>query len=250
MTTLQYANLKSQKDKEKMKSELLRQNLDLIFERQSSSVYPKPISDYINFLNSIKQDYTMNSKNSISSYLRNKILNGKYEIDSKNNMIMFRQKIGQKRYKAAIPFHVASSSIKSLYGLDYFLDNIGEIGDYLIIDEPELSLHPKNQVELAVVISMIIDSGIKVVLSTHSDLFLRSLINITLENKVNNKIHSISESDVGLYYFDGKKVESYNNLLEVSYFENFDDTILKVQNDYNDLLDNLYEKENTDEANY
>ena len=30
MTTLQYANLKSQKDKEKMKSELLRQNLDLI----------------------------------------------------------------------------------------------------------------------------------------------------------------------------------------------------------------------------
>lgn len=130
------------------------------------------------------------------------------------------------------------------------MDNIGEIGDYLIIDEPELSLHPKNQVELAVVISMIIDSGIKVILSTHSDLFLRSLINIVLENKVNNKINFISESDVGLYYFGGRKVESYNNLLEVSYFENFDDTILKVQNDYNDLLDNLYEKENTDEANY
>lgn len=90
MTTLQYANLKSQKDKEKMKSELLRQNLDLIFERQSSSVYPKPISDYINFLNSIKQDYTMDSENSISTYIRNNILNGKYEIDSKNNMIMFR----------------------------------------------------------------------------------------------------------------------------------------------------------------
>lgn len=99
MTTLQYANLKSQKDKEKMKSELLRQNLDLIFERQSSSVYPKPISDYINFLNSIKQDYTMDSENSISTYIRNNILNGKYEIDSKNNMIMFRQKIGKNRYK-------------------------------------------------------------------------------------------------------------------------------------------------------
>lgn len=247
MTTLQYANLKSQKDKEKMKSELLRQNLDLIFERQSSSVYPKPISDYINFLNSIKQDYTMNSKNSISSYLRNKILNGKYEIDSKNNMIMFRQKMGQKRYKAAIPFHVASSSIKSLYGLDYYLDNIGEIGDYLIIDEPELSLHPKNQVELAIVISMIIDSGIKVILSTHSDLFLRSLINIVLENKVNNKINSISERDVGLYYFDGKKVESYNNLLEISYFKNFDDDILILQNKYNDLIESLYEGEKIDE---
>lgn len=250
MTTLQYANLKSQKDKEKMKSELLRQNLDLIFERQSSSVYPKPISDYINFLNSIKQDYTMDSENSISTYIRNNILNGKYEIDSKNNMIMFRQKIGKNRYKSAIPFHIASSSIKSLYGLDYYLDNIGKVGDYLIIDEPELSLHPKNQVELAVVISMIIDSGIKVILSTHSDLFLRSLINIVLENKVYNKSNSISESDIGLYYFSGKKIKSYDKLLTLSYFENFDDDILKVQNKYNDLLDIFYENDKTDVENY
>lgn len=247
MTTLQYTNLKSQKDKEKMRRELLRQNLDLIFERQSNSVYPKPISDYINFLNSIKQDYVINSENSISMYLRDRILNGKYEIDSKNNTILFRQKKGKTRYKSAIPFHVASSSIKSLYGLDYYLDNIGKVGDYLIIDEPELSLHPKNQVELAVVISMIIDSGIKVILSTHSDLFLRALINIVLENKVNNKSNSISESDISLYYFSDKKVENYYNLLEITYFKNFDDDILNLQNKYNDLIESLYEDEKIDE---
>lgn len=243
MSTLQYTKIKSQKDKEKMRKELLRQNLDLIFERQSNSVYPKPISDYINFLNRIKQDYSMKSENSISTYIRDKILNGKYELDSKNNTILFRQKMGKTRYKSAIPFHVASSSIKSLYGLDYYLDNIAEIGDFLIIDEPELSLHPKNQVELAVVISMIIDSGIKVILSTHSDLFLRSLINIVLENKVKGKSNSITEKDISLYYFNGKKVESYYNLLEISYFENFDRDILEVQNKYNDLIEYFYENE-------
>ena len=243
MSTLQYTNIKSQKDKEKMRKELLRQNLDLIFERQSNSVYPKPISDYINFLNRIKQDYSMKSENSISTYIRDKILNGKYELDSKNNTILFRQKMGKTRYKSAIPFHVASSSIKSLYGLDYYLDNIAEIGDFLIIDEPELSLHPKNQVELAVVISMIIDSGIKVILSTHSDLFLRSLINIVLENKVKGKSNSITEKDISLYYFNGKKVESYYNLLEISYFENFDRDILEVQNKYNDLIECFYDDE-------
>lgn len=158
--------------------------------------------------------------------------------------------MGKTRYKSAIPFHVASSSIKSLYGLDYYLDNIGKLGDYLIIDEPELSLHPKNQVELAVVISMIIDSGIKVILSTHSDLFLRSLINIVLENKVYNKSNSISESDIGLYYFSEKRIESYDKLLTLSYFENFDDDILKVQNKYNDLLDIFYENDKTDVENY
>ena len=239
MSTLQYTNIKSQKDKEKMRKELLRQNLDLIFERQSNSVYPKPISDYINFLNRIKQDYSMKSENSISTYIRDKILNGKYELDSKNNTILFRQKMGKTRYKSAIPFHVASSSIKSLYGLDYY----AEIGDFLIIDEPELSLHPKNQVELAVVISMIIDSGIKVILSTHSDLFLRSLINIVLENKVKGKSNSITEKDISLYYFNGKKVESYYNLLEISYFENFDRDILEVQNKYNDLIECFYDDE-------
>ena len=247
MTTLQYTNLKSQKDKEKMRKELLRQNFDLIFETESNSVYPKPISDYINFLNSIKQYYSMNSGNPISRYIRDNILNGKYEIDSKSNTVLFRQRMGKTRYKSAIPFHVASSSVKSLYGLDYYVDNTGKLGDFLIIDEPELSLHPKNQVELAVVISMIIDSGIKVILSTHSDLFLRSLINIVLDNKVNNKNNSISEKDIYVYYFKGKKVESYNNLLKISDFENFDKDISKIQKKYNDLMESLYEFEEIDE---
>ena len=47
-----------------------------------------------------------------------------------------------------------------------------------------------------------------------------------------------------------KKIESYDKLLTLSYFENFDDDILKVQNKYNDLLDIFYENDKTDVENY
>ena len=97
ISTLQYTNLKSKKEKDKMRNELIRQNLDLIFDSPSSSVYPKPISDYINFLNSMKPDYGLQQTSGISEYIQDKILNGKYEINKKDNTVLFKQKIGQKK---------------------------------------------------------------------------------------------------------------------------------------------------------
>lgn len=242
MNTLQYSKLKSKKDKEKLRKELLQQNLDLIFETQSSSVYPKPISDYISFLNGMRPDYEAKTQNielkNISSYIRDDIIHGKFEINSKDNTVTFRQKMGKTRYKAPLPFHVVSSSIKTLYGLDYYLDNVVKEGDFLIIDEPELSLHPENQIKLAKVIAMITDCGIRVVLSTHSDLFIRSLINILLRNKI-EKNQLLSESDTTIYNFDKGNVKTYKDILKISYFDNFDDSVMQLQDEYNNYLEEL-----------
>ncbi|MDK8393596.1 AAA family ATPase [Streptococcus pasteurianus] len=242
MNTLQYSKLKSKKDKEKMRKELLQQNLDLFFETQSNSVYPKPISDYINFLNSMRPDYESKSQNikleNISNYIRDDIIHGKYEINSKDNTVTFRQKMGKTRYKAPLPFHVVSSSVKTLYGLDYYLDNVVKDGDFLIIDEPELSLHPENQIKLANVIAMIADCGIKVILSTHSDLFIRSLINILLKNKIERN-QLLSENDITIYNFNKGNVEAYKDVLKISYFDNFDDSVMQLQDEYNNYLEEL-----------
>ena len=150
------------------------------------------------------------------------------------------------RKNKSLPFHVASSSVKSLYGIDYYLDKIGKVGDFLIIDEPELSLHPENQIKLAIAISMIADMGIKVVLSTHSDLFVRSLVNIILKNKIKNKKENKKENkkllldeDVYIYNFSDKQAELRDNISEISYFENFDDSVIKLQSEYNDLNEEL-----------
>ncbi|WP_455679849.1 AAA family ATPase [Streptococcus sp.] len=242
LNILQYSKLKSKKEKEKLREELLQQNLDLIFENQSRSVYPKPISDYINFLNSMRADYESKTQNieleTISNYIRDDIIHGKYEINPTNNTVTFRQKLGRTRYRAPIPFHVVSSSIKTLFGLDYYLDNVVKEGDFLIIDEPELSLHPENQIKLAKAIAMMIDCGIKVILSTHSDLFVRSLINVLLRNKL-EKNQLLSENDITIYNFKKGNVKAYHDILKISYFDNFDDSVMQLQDEYNDYLEEL-----------
>lgn len=235
---IQYSSLKNKKEKEKMRHQLFQQNMELLFEDSGEKLYPKPISDYITFLNSIKP--TIRDKNSIAEFIRNDILSGKFEIDEKTNQVYFRQKYGKTNYKRkVIPFHVLSSSIKSLFGLDYYLDNVGRKGDVLIIDEPELSLHPENQIRLANALADIAKSGIKIILSTHSDILVRTLSNIVLENKIKNN-EGISTKNVNLYNFGNGNVKEYKDITDLQYFDNFDSTIFKLQNHYNDLLDEYY----------
>ncbi|HBL5619715.1 TPA: ATP-binding protein, partial [Enterococcus faecium] len=207
LNTVQFTNLTNQKKKAALKYDLLKKNIELLMETTDNSSYPKPISDYINYLNNMKNRYEQKNVNNIASYIRDEIIMGKYEIDEKDNSVSFRQKFGKNRYrKERIPFHVVSSSIKSLYGLDYYLENSSKEGDYLIIDEPELSLHPENQVKLAKVITDIVESKIKLITSTHSDLFVRELTNIVIENKLNsknNKKNKLSDKNIGIYNFVG-----------------------------------------------
>lgn len=125
-----------------------------------------------------------------------------------------------------------------MFGLDYYLDNVVKEGDFLIIDEPELSLHPENQIKLAKAIAMMIDCGIKVILSTHSDLFVRSLINVLLRNKL-EKNQLLSENDITIYNFKKGNVKAYHDILKISYFDNFDDSVMQLQDEYNDYLEEL-----------
>lgn len=52
MNTIQYASLKNKKSKSTLEKKLFKENLDLFLGVAKSS-YPKPISDYINYLNDI-----------------------------------------------------------------------------------------------------------------------------------------------------------------------------------------------------
>src|SRR6185312_11393067 len=76
--------------------------------------------------------------------------------------------------------YLSSSSVKSLAGLSFWLRHLAHEGDFLIIDEPELNLHPKNQRLVARLLARLARSGIKVMMSTHSDYILRELNNLIM----------------------------------------------------------------------
>ena len=245
LNTIQFTNLKNKKEKEKKRDELFMNNLELLLDGNGTSLYPKPISDYINFLNNMRNDNKKIS-NSVSEYIRANILKGKYEIDDHDNSVTFRQKFGKNKYKReAIPFHVVSSSIKSLYGLDYYIDNINNENDIIIIDEPELSLHPNNQIELAKAIEILVNSGVRVILSTHSDLFVRELINLIIDNEIKDNESVMVDKNIGIYVFRDKKAEIMDSVFNINYFPNFDESVYKVQDKYNDLLE-IWEGKNVE----
>lgn len=199
--------------------------------------YPKPISSYLSNLNNWfnkKQRGGRGKKNEDLSTVD--LINGKFEIDD-NNDIFFREKYGEKRFKKQeIPFQVSSSTLKSLFGFDLYLNQGIVSGDYLIIDEPELNLHLKGQKKLAKLLYQLPKHNIHVILSTHSDYLLKELINLELTESIeNNK----KVNDISCLHFSKNTINELDDLKENIYIDNFDDFYAEVESDYYTLIKKL-----------
>ena len=83
-----------------------------------------------------------------------------------------------------LPLMNASSMVSELVPVVLCLDYIVKLGDVLIIEEPESHLHPSMQVEFIRQIVRLIHSGLKVVMTTHSEWVLEELSNVVLRNKL------------------------------------------------------------------
>ena len=98
------------------------------------------------------------------------IIHGMFAYDKSSRSIVY-QKDGMK----IKPINVASG-IKSFGALQLLLDGFCISNNRpLIWDEPENHLHPQWQVEFAKVIVQIVNSGIPVMISTHSPYFLQAV---------------------------------------------------------------------------
>lgn len=110
---------------------------------------------------------------------------------------------------------LASSSVKALSSLSFYLRHLAQVGDFLIIDEPELNLHPDNQRRVAKLLVRLARSGIKVMISTHSDYILREINNaIMLSADKGGELRqkygyeeedTITPDRVGAYLFDTRR---------------------------------------------
>ncbi|MBP5681682.1 MAG: ATP-binding protein, partial [Bacteroidales bacterium] len=80
----------------------------------------------------------------------------------------------------ALPIQLSSSIVKTMSSLVLYLKYIVKKGDTLIIDEPEMNLHPDNQILLARIFAQMVNMGIKLVISTHSDYIIREFNNLIM----------------------------------------------------------------------
>jgi hypothetical protein len=74
----------------------------------------------------------------------------------------------------------ASSAARSLVVIWYWLKAQADVGHMLLIDEPELNLHPENQRAFARFLAKLVNLGLKVLITTHSDTMLREFNSLVM----------------------------------------------------------------------
>ena len=94
------------------------------------------------------------------------------------------------------PLHMAASSIKDLAPFFLYIKFVAEVNDLVILEEPEISLHPASQIQLAKFIVRLINRGLYIVVTTHSPYFLEQISHCVKAGYINNDgISSVLPND-------------------------------------------------------
>ena len=222
--------------------------------------YPKPIKDFIEFLDNLdeisekfendkKLKETRKDFIQLSELIENEILGGKIVLEKKEEItqpiLEFELEDGKR-----LDLHITSTAVKELTGLVLYFRYLIEKNDYLIIDEPEMNLHPEAQVKLLEIITMAVNKGVNVILTTHSPYIVDHLMNLMEGYDVKDKIEDkslpdylflgykesfISPEKIGVYFFteDGKIVDIFNaeeRIIDWETFSNVSDMIGVIYN--------------------
>lgn len=186
---------------------------DILFKRTTR--YPMAVrdgleiaDDLINIQNRKSQYY------SFADELEKELLHGKVSI-SKDGEVLFAS---EKAKATRIPIHLTASIVKTLASLTFYLRYWAKENDLIIIDEPELNLHPDSQIMLARIFARLLNNGFRLLISTHSDYIIRELNNLIMLSGVRPEIvqkarelgqyredEFISPSEVSAYLFNNQK---------------------------------------------
>jgi AAA15 family ATPase/GTPase len=89
----------------------------------------------------------------------------------------------------------SSSAVRSLLDIGFYLRHVAKPGDLLMIDEPELNLHPENQCLVARLFARLVNLGIKVFITTHSDYIIKELNTLIMLNHDKPHLKQIAQKE-------------------------------------------------------
>ena len=112
---------------------------------------------------------------------------------------------------ARFQLHEASSMVAEIAPIVLYLKHIVRPGDMFIIEEPESHVDAGNQRRLARAIAMLVNAGVKVLITTHSDFLVSQLGNLVMLSDVSRQKRTangysakefLQPDDVGAYMFE------------------------------------------------
>ena len=221
--------------------------------------YTEPMNKVIESL------YSLNTKKKINSVYNSLIekmiglMGGEITISSLESIapIQFSFKFDESK---DLPMYLASSSVNQLTILYLYLKYWAkEKNNFLMIDEPEVNLHPENQIRLMdILVQFVTEHDNRVLITTHSPILTDILNNyvylhtlksydvdvtkIIEDNQLKNLNPeiSIAKEDLGVYFFTGDKIIDYGTSEYGVYFRNFKEVINSVQKSGEILTNHIY----------
>lgn len=118
------------------------------------------------------------------------IIGGEY-ITGSNDTIFFRP----TRQQVKLTMDESSSAVRSLLDIGFYLRHVAKCGDLLMVDEPELNLHPENQRRIARLFATLVNLGFKVFITTHSDYIVKELNTLIMLNQNKPYLRRIAEKE-------------------------------------------------------
>ncbi len=144
--------------------------------------YPSPIEANVEFIGQL--EYISKRKSFIAKEHPDvleefaDIVGGDYTI-TQNDQLYY---IPRGRTKVKLTMDQSSSAVRSLLDMGFYLRYVAHKGDLLMVDEPELNLHPANQRRIARLFARLVNLGIKVFVTTHSDYIVKELNTLIMLN--------------------------------------------------------------------
>jgi predicted ATPase len=171
--------------------------------------YGWPVKDDVDFIRNLeevmKYESIISENNPDIISLFNALLGGEYK-SAKEGFFYIPHKSNVK-----LTMGESASSVRSLINVGIYIKHLAKPGDFLMIDEPELNLHPYNQRLMARVLARLVNVGVRVFITTHSDYILKEFNTLIMLKNAGSKAFSVmqkydyQESEL----LDSRKIKAY-----------------------------------------
>ncbi len=217
-----------------------------------------PVSSFMSMLNTIfgnrpqdrqerEGDPQIKRYIQLAEVLENQILVGSAyfstpEPDSSRDVLF------QPTQDTSLEIPIVSSMVKELAPLLLYLRHLARPGELLIIDEPEMNLHPAAQVKMIEFLAMLVNAGLHVLITTHSTYVVDHLVNLMDAYKHKNqddivemflleqKEAFISQKNVSAYLVEDGRVKNVLDAEGIIDWKTFSDVTTLVERIHFDLL--------------
>lgn len=148
---------------------------NLVDDKENVTPFIRPINHFLDVMGDLTLEKTGRKKNvEIAQNIESEMAHGTIEFSSMPNKEVMYVPNG---YQQGIPLRVSSAVVTELSPLVLILKHDKSVKSFFY-EEPEMCLHPQLQQKMGKMIGRIVNNGIEMVVTTHSDIILQHINNM------------------------------------------------------------------------